>query len=242
MAKKLKIEDMQPKIIMSPVAQDDPKYIRCKVLIVCEGEKTEPNYFRSFEMMKNSSGLVYEITFGGGGINTKQVVDKAIELRDKAMAANDPFDTVWAVFDRDSFQPADFDNAVNKAEANNIGCAWSNEAFELWYVYHFDARSTPMSRTEYKDAITDRVCAKGFKEGKKPYIYKKNDPNMRRILSSCLCDEKAAIRNAENVAAEYYDKKYHDHNPCTTVYKLVRLLRGEDKDFVKMIERKITEE
>ena len=241
MAKKLNIATLEPRIVLEPVAHDDRRYIRCHVLIVCEGEKTEPNYFRSFSMMKNSSGLDYEVSTAGGGINTLQVADKAIELRDKAEAKGKPYDSVWAVFDRDSFKAADFDNAIAKAGSNGIGCAWSNEAFKLWYVYHFDDRCTPMSRKEYKDVITGRVRDSGYRNGNKEYSYLKNDPMMRCILSQCQCDEKIAIRRAERQAMNFEDKKFHDHNPCTTVYKLVRLLIGEDKDFIHFIESKLSE-
>ena len=241
MARKLNIEDMQPQIIIDPVAANDTRYIRCRVLIVCEGEKTEPNYFRSFSMMKNSSGLVYEVFCDGGGINTVQVVDKAIEMKDKAIKPDNPYDSVWAVFDKDSFNANDFNSAIKKAEAHGIGCAWSNEAFELWYIYHFDARCTALSRSEYKNIITKRVNAAGYKSGKTPYKYKKNDPQMRSVLRKCLCNEKEAIRRAQAQASSFSDKRYHTHNPCTMVYKLVNLLVGEDKEFVKKIEQILTE-
>lgn len=236
MAKKLNISDLQPSIILDPVDKDDIRYIRCRVLIVCEGEQTEPNYFRSFNMMKNSSGLVYEVSCDGGGINTLQVVEKAIELRDKAEKQGLPYDSVWAVFDRDSFKAPSFDNAIAKAEAHSIGCAWSNEAFELWYIYHFDARCTAMGRTEYKRIITQRVNDAGYKGGKTPYVYKKNDPKMRSILSSCFCDEIAAISRAKAQASTFTDRRFHTHNPCTMVYKLVNLLIGKDEAFNHKIE------
>ena len=44
-----------------------------------------------------------------------------------------------------------------KAENNNINVAWSNEAFELWYLYHFHNRTTQMSRNDYKKAISIRL-------------------------------------------------------------------------------------
>ena len=137
MAKKIKIDEVQLPFL-EEVSCIDKRYIRCKVLIVCEGEKTEPNYFRSFHMMKNQSDLVYEIKSEGGRINTVDVVNLAIQLRDKAKKEGNPYDSVWAVFDKDSFPDDKFNQAIKKAEANGIGCAWSNEAFELWYVYHFD--------------------------------------------------------------------------------------------------------
>ena len=85
-------------------------------------------------MMKNQSDLVYEIKSEGGRINTVDVVNLAIQLRDKAKKEGNPYDSVWAVFDKDSFPDDKFNQAIKKAEANGIGCAWSNEAFELWYA------------------------------------------------------------------------------------------------------------
>lgn len=241
MAKKLNIASLQPKIIMEPVKNDDKRYVRCRILIVCEGEKTEPNYFRSFSMMENSSGLVYQVDTQGGKISTTQVVNKAIALKQEAEKAKKPYDAVWAVFDRDDFKETTFDEAINKANQNRIGCAWSNEAFELWYVYHFDDRNTPMCRKDYEDIITKRVCATGYRNGNKKYTYLKNDPKMRSILSDCKCDENLAIKYAERQSKKFNDKKFHQHNPCTMVYKLVRQLIGKDKAFINLVKSKLEE-
>lgn len=114
--KKLDINKIQTDDRFVRVNKQDKHFIHCKVLIVCEGKETEPNYFRSFELMKNNSDLVFEMNFEGGGINTMAVVDKAIELRDLAKEKKQHFDAVWAVFDKDDFGNADFDNAINKAQ------------------------------------------------------------------------------------------------------------------------------
>lgn len=233
--KKLNISEIQNSAGFERVDKQDNHYIHCRVLIVCEGEKTEPNYFRSFEMMKNSSDFVFEMDFGGGKINTIAVVDKAIELRNQAIAKKKPYDAVWAVFDKDDFGNSDFDNAINKAHDNDIGCAWSNEAFELWYVYHFDNRNTSMKRTQYKKAITNRIR----NNGKVGFTYKKNNPEMRKILMEHGGSEELAIRYAQTQADSFGNKKYHAHNPATTVYKLVRLLRGEDKSFNSKIKKSL---
>ena len=234
MAKKKSLKDIVvPKIQIEPIGKSDNRWIRCRVLIVCEGAKTEPKYFKSFDQMKTSSSIVFEITSDGGGINTIDVVDETIRLRDEAIKNGRPFDSVWAVFDRDSFESDKFDNAINKANSNNINCAWSNEAFELWYVYHFDSRCTVMPREEYKKIITKRVCSAGIKQ----FTYKKNDPNMRKILSDCGCDELAAIRRAEQQSGSFTDRCYHKHNPSTMVFKLVRLLIGKDEVFNEQIKK-----
>ncbi len=48
-------------------------------------------------------------------------------------------------------------------------------------------------------------------------------------------DEECAIRFAQGQEKAFHDKKFSMHNPCTTVYKLVRLLRGEDQAFNQML-------
>ncbi len=220
---------------------NEKKTLRCRILIVCEGAKTEPLYFKSFNTIKTSNSWVVEIETGGGGINTIQVVNEAIRLKEEAEKQDNPYDSVWAVFDRDSFPPCNFNAAISKAKDNGIGCAWSNEAFELWYVYYFDDCCTGMQRSEYSKIITQRVQKKWQKKWQKKYTYSKNDPNMRKILLDCGCDEKKAIGRAEKQANTFHDQKFHDHNPCTMVYKLVKQLVGEDKDFVDLIEKKLAE-
>jgi hypothetical protein len=49
-------------------ASHDDITVRCRILIVCEGEKTEPNYFKSFDQMRHGD-VVYEIECDGGKIN-----------------------------------------------------------------------------------------------------------------------------------------------------------------------------
>ena len=174
-----------PSVFNQNEGQTNAHKIKCRVLIVCEGFKTEPNYFKSFHMMENSGGLVFEITNAGGGINTIKVVQKAIELRDKAIGDKKPYDITWAVFDKDSFDADKFDNAIKMANSNGIRCAWSNEAFELWYIYHFENRITPMSRNEYAHKITTLVREKQkLKTGKKStFVYKKM---IRKCDQFCL--------------------------------------------------------
>ena len=186
--------------------------------------------------MMQRGGIVFEVESKGDGENTIQVVDEAIRLRDCAEYNDNPFDSVWAVFDKDSFADKDFNAAIEMAKQHDIHTAWSNEAFELWYVLHFQYRNTAMSRTEYKAEITKRVNEAGFL--KKNYKYQKNAKNSKEIMSH-YGSEDEAIRNAERLEKTYADKRYARHNPCTTVYKLVRLLRGEDKIFNAIVMEKL---
>lgn len=205
------------------------KELKVFFLIVCEGEKTEPNYFRSFPGQVEE--FVFDLQFGGGGISTIKVVDEAIKLRDKSPQK---FDRVWAVFDKDSFKDADFNTAIHKGEQNGINCAWSNEAFELWYLLHFQYRNTPMSRNDYANAIAKSV---NDKQSTKSFRYVKNSKNMHTILKQ-YGNEDDAIRNAKRLHKIQTGTVYAQYNPCTTVYKLVEELRGRDQQLNQEIKNK----
>lgn len=103
------------------------RVLRPRWLIVCEGEKTEPNYFRRFQKAR--------VEVVGAGADPSQVVKQALTLQAQARAQKQPFDVVWVVFDRDDF--AHFNAAIDQARAKGLQVAYSNQAFELWYLLHF---------------------------------------------------------------------------------------------------------
>ena len=135
---------------------------------MCEGTKTEPNYFEAFAE-KQQGVIVYDIEVKGLGRGTKDVVEKAIDLKNK-----NNYDRVWAVFDRDEFPAKDFNEAIAMGQKNSIEVAWSNEAFELWYLYHFQNVITGVSRKDYEEKISTAVNASPKYKSKKKYRYAKN--------------------------------------------------------------------
>lgn len=212
------------------VQDHEPVKARCRVLIVSEGTKTEPNYFKSFDMIQHG-GLVINVDCKGEGQNTIQVVRTAIHLKNMAIKNGNPYDAVWAVFDKDNFPADKFNTAISIAEQNGIAVAWSNEAFELWYILHFEYRNTPMARQNYQKEITRQIRVAA---NDKKYTYQKNAQDTHLLLEK-YGNEALAIRNAERLMGTYFDQCYADHNPCTTVYRLVRLLRGEDEKFMESV-------
>ncbi len=139
---------------------NDRRKLRAYFLIVCEGKKTEPNYFKSF---KEKLRVSAEIKIEGLGDNTLSLVERTCELKQQ-----DDYTDVWVVFDRDSFPAERFNEAIALARRRDIRVAYSNEAFELWYWLHFDYQDTAVSRADYEAKLTKRL---GFS-------YKKNDPGM----------------------------------------------------------------
>lgn len=189
---------------------------RVYFLIVCEGTKTEPNYFRAFENILPRYSLDIEVV--GTAKNTLQVIDETISRRNNSQKK---YDSVWAVFDKDSFPADHFDNAIKKGNAHNIKCAYSNEAFELWYILHFVYLNTGISRLDYQKQIEHHLKQKTEKKFK----YKKNDQNMFSLLKE-HGSQKHAILRAKKLEKLHVGTKFHEQNPCTRVYALVEELNN----------------
>jgi hypothetical protein len=223
MARTIKIDNALQKRFAQQSRKSKSRDLITYFLIVCEGEKTEPNYFRSFP--KKVGKFIYDIEFEGGGISTIKVVEKAIELRDRS---KQKYDRVWAVFDRDSFKASSFNSAILKAKGNNISCAWSNEAFELWYLLHFHNRITSMSRDQYKKAIEQAINDKLLSK-EKPFRYKKNDTEMYALLNK-KGNQASAINRARELADSIDGEQFANYNPQTMVFKLVEELNGQSTE------------
>ena len=231
MARTIKIDNALQKRFSHSKKKRKSRELKVYFLIVCEGEKTEPNYFNSFP--KNIGHIVYNIECEGKGYNTLKVVDTALELRDKSTQI---FDRVWAVFDRDSFPANKFNDAISKANATGISCAWSNEAFELWYLLHFQYRNTGMKRNEYKKAIENAVNEQ-IKNKKKPFEYAKNAPDMYFVLQQ-YGNQEQAIENAKKLMQQHEGQQFADYNPATMVYLLVEELTGISSELNEEINKK----
>jgi len=226
MARKIKIPNEQLKRFKRE-EQKRKTNVRSKrryYLIVCEGEKTEPNYFQGLKDDLPKGVLTWcQIDIEGTGRNTQSLIDEALRLKTRyENEYSRPIDKLWVVFDKDSFSANEFNNAVLRCQNSKplIGCAWSNEAFELWYLLHFHFYSHSMSRKDYQDAIEDNL---------KPilgptYRYQKNSTEMYDILN-VHGSPQVAIRNAKRLAESYGRREdYANHNPCTMVWQLVEEL------------------
>ncbi|WP_445172198.1 RloB family protein [Microcoleus sp.] len=181
-------------------------------LIVCEGEKTEPNYFRSFPV----DTKVIKLDIEGKGRNTNSLVEKAIELKNDT--ESDEKDRFWCVFDRDKNpkNPNDsqkFNVAITLAINNGIDVAYSNDAFELWYLLHFHFYNTGISRQRYQNMLTKLL----------EHEYKKNSETIYEELKGKQQD---AIKHAKRLLQEYDRPNPETDNPSTTVHLLVEELNS----------------
>lgn len=75
--------------------------VKQSFLIVCEGVRTEPDYFKAFRMTAATVKAV------GQAMNTTSLVSKAISIRDADQKKKRTYDQCWVVFDKDDFPAKD---------------------------------------------------------------------------------------------------------------------------------------
>ena len=184
-----------------------------RVLIVCEGGRTEPLYFD--ELVVHYRLSTANIKVVGSGSDPHTVVQEAKELQKQERRQGERYDKVYCVFDRDE-HPA-FDNASRDAEDNGLELARSWPCFEFWLLLHFDGSRRPYTnqggRSPCDNCIHDlRSHLPG---------YEKTTPGLFRKLEGRLEDAKRnavhAITDAEGAG---------ESNPSTEVHKLVDYLQS----------------
>jgi len=142
----------------------------------------------------------------GLGYNTVALVERAIEL-----SREGDYDQVWCVFDRNSFPAQNFNDAIALAQRNGVHVAYSNEAFELWYLLHFNYYDAAMRRSDCCTKLSELL---GYK-------YRKNSDDLYEKLEY---RQAVAIRNAMRLLAQYMPLIPERANPSTTVHLLVEQL------------------
>ncbi len=82
------------------------------------------------------------------------------------------YDEVWCVFDMDyepdmNHQYEDFDNAIQSAHKAGYKCAYSNDAFELWFILHYQFIDQEQVRTFFFKTLSNYWDINYEKSGKK---------------------------------------------------------------------------
>ena len=179
--------------------------IKQSFLIVCEGEKTEPDYFRAFRMTAATVKAV------GQAMNTMTLVSKAISIRDADQKRKKIYDQCWVVFDKDDFPAKDFNQAIQFAEKNGFRVAYSNQAFEYWFLLHYNLYIGAIHRSQYKDMLTKLTGMP----------YSKSEGYGAVMYNLLLSRQQQAINNAETVLAEISHGNPAEEESSTTVQRLV---------------------
>lgn len=185
---------------------------RPRILVVCEGELTEPSYIDAFKRIEENK-LVNVIVDDVGG-SPKTLVERAAESKKqserrakRAEDANLKYDEVWCVFDVDEHPR--LPEAKQQARDNNIRLAISNPCFELWVLLHFQNQTAYIGRD-----VVQRSCRTHLPKFEKEVPF--------NSLRSAYPD---AVRRAMALEKMHADNETSDDNPSTTVYKLTERIR-----------------
>ena len=190
--------------------------LRESFLILCEGERTEPYYFNAFRL---ATATVRALPVTPG--DAMAVVRAAIKRLDTETDSGKVYDHYWVVFDKDATPNNVFNAAIALAQDNGFRVAYSNQAFELWFLLHFNYISGRMHRNQYANRLTDLL---GFP-------YSKHADTARLMFRALYDRQPLAIENARRLYNQHTEAdSAAPRNPAaeessTTVYELVELLR-----------------
>lgn len=193
-----------------------------RILIVSEGSKTEPLYFREIRVAYRLPITHVEIRPSELGTAPIQVVQYARDLFENGDAHKGipprAFEQVYAVFDRDDH--ISYFDALKLAESLNgklrndakqhatFAAIASIPSFELWLLLHFEEIQAPLHR----DEVIRRL---------KQYIpgYAKGAGQAFALTKDRLT---TATQRAKRLAEKF--NAYSDPEPYTAIGDLVKLL------------------
>ena len=184
------------------------RVVKKSFLIICEGENTEPDYFNAFRLTSANIKAV------GQGINTIGLVQKAITIKEEERRKGSTFDQYWVVFDKDDFPNNDFNNAISLAQQNGFMVAYSNQAFELWFLLHFNLIQGPLHRNQYLPKLNNNLT----------FQYSKDRGIGSKMYNELLSKQSEAIKNANIILQQMQDVSPALAESSTTVHLLVEEL------------------
>lgn len=188
-----------------------------RVLVVCEGAKTEPNYFKEIRNAYRLSTANIDICGQECGSDPLSVVNYAI----RKFKEDSDYDRVYCVIDRDKH--ATFDVAIDKLNQTKLrkGVAFtaikSVPCFEFWLLLHF-GYTTRQFCAPGNASNCELVLAELTIRERIP-TYTKGAGNIFALTKARLPE---AIRNAKQL--QQFHKTSGTNNPSTNIHELIEYL------------------
>ncbi len=188
-----------------------------KILIVCEGEKTEPNYFNGVKDYYSLNSANIEIC-GECGSNPLSILQHAKQRYREEWDARDAFDKVFCVFDKDTHPQ--YGEALQAIAAQKpygtFSAITSVPCFEYWLLLHFIYTTRPYASLSSNSAgsqvLTDlRQYLPDYQKGRKSVFIE-----LINQLVLATRNAQKALREAERSGTD---------NPTTHVHELVSFMR-----------------
>jgi RloB-like protein len=179
------------------------------VLIVCEGDKTEPQYLDGLKQAFKLSNANIRVT-SADGTDPVSIVRFAQRLVDR----EGEYDRVYCVFDRNGH--ANFAEAIGLIRPLGYQPIVSWPCFEIWVLLHFVYSTAP-----YNSIGCQSACDLVVREVRKYFAgYAKGHRGIYGHLESKI---DAAITHAKRL--RQHNTSSNSYNPSTAVDELVDYLR-----------------
>ncbi|WP_107923283.1 RloB family protein [Lysinibacillus parviboronicapiens] len=188
------------------VRQQGNRTLRKTILIYCEGE-TERIYFEQLRILKRSKMVSVKI---------KNVKRSAIKLAQHAFrdSSYQYFDEVWIVFDKDDLTEKQLEEVNVFCEEKNIQIAYTNEAFELWLLLHFEEVDV---KEKYPRAVLNDKMEQHL--GVARYFRHKADET---IIAPIALRHEVAIKNCADMMA--LRKTKSRDNPYCNIHEMIQYI------------------
>jgi hypothetical protein len=194
-----------------------PRQRKKRSLLYCEGEVSEPHYFKALARFLRSPLIEVNVA-SEWRKDPKRLVELAKEARSKAdreakLARDDSlrYDEVWCVFDCD--EHARLKPAIDQATALELGLAVSNPCFDLWFLLHFQDQHAATTPKKAGDAV------------------RRHDPRYVKHMDFAKLEGRGsdAVARAQKLETIATSNGHQYGNPTTGVWQLVaRLCEGSN--------------
>ena len=184
----------------------EPKGKKAKMsfYIITEGE-TEKRYFLEFRQKNRCSAVTIKKIKPCSG----QILNVAKRVWKNERFTVSKYNKQAIIIDKDALTEDEFNTILRAAKEENIGVFFSNSAFEVWLLAHFE----PITKGIFTGNELKRRLS-NYLRGE----YKKGD---KAQLSAIVDHFEEAIVNTRNVS----DLSYHTQ--CTNVGNLCQSIHGD---------------
>lgn len=197
--------------------------VRDEFLILTNGKRSEKNYFETLRAYFKS---IYKIKVVFLNDDPEGLIKHAI--REKSNK-----NRVWCVFDKDEFPKSKICQALSLATLNGIGIAFSNIAFEVWLIDHFQKCEAFKTASDLIKELDKILKTEGYTEGyskkDKEIIEKVFVPRLEQAKENADVVHQKRILDYQK--AGKVDNKFPicDWNSYTNIHTLVEALKLESR-------------